>query len=81
MLFANVFITEEFDGFQLERNLAFSISMTACDLCASSKPWHVQLETVKVIFEEFYAQVKYCLIWYWLQKHYIMGIEYIVPNA
>jgi hypothetical protein len=32
--------------------------MTGCDLCASIKPWHVQCETVKVIFEEFYAQVQ-----------------------
>lgn len=31
--------------------------MTACDLCASTKPWEVQVETVKVIFEEFYEQV------------------------
>lgn len=32
--------------------------MTACDLCASAKPWDVQVETVKVIFEEFYEQVR-----------------------
>lgn len=30
--------------------------MTACDLCASTKPWDQQKETVKIIFEEFYAQ-------------------------
>ncbi|UYV79496.1 hypothetical protein LAZ67_17002900, partial [Cordylochernes scorpioides] len=33
-----------------------SLSMTACDLCASTKPWSYQQETVKIIFEEFYAQ-------------------------
>lgn len=31
--------------------------MTGCDLCANMKPWDVQVETVKVIFEEFYEQV------------------------
>jgi cAMP and cAMP-inhibited cGMP 3',5'-cyclic phosphodiesterase 10 len=31
--------------------------MTACDLIATAKPWQVQTETVKVIFEEFYEQV------------------------
>ncbi|CAG7700563.1 unnamed protein product [Allacma fusca] len=30
--------------------------MTAADLCASAKPWEVQAETVRVIFEEFYEQ-------------------------
>lgn len=30
--------------------------MTACDLVASTKPWDQQIETVRVIFEEFYDQ-------------------------
>lgn len=30
--------------------------MTGADLCASTKPWEIQTETVKVIFEEFYEQ-------------------------
>ncbi|KAK6011297.1 hypothetical protein OSTOST_23626 [Ostertagia ostertagi] len=30
--------------------------MTGCDLIASAKPWYIQTETVKVIFEEFYEQ-------------------------
>ena len=30
--------------------------MTGSDLCASSKPWDVQLQTVNVIYEEFYRQ-------------------------
>ena len=30
--------------------------MTACDLIAAAKPWEIQTETVKVIFEEFYEQ-------------------------
>ncbi|CAH2985534.1 unnamed protein product [Chilo suppressalis] len=38
------------------KDLAMAISMTAADLSASAKPWKVQLKTVKVIFEEFYAQ-------------------------
>ena len=39
------------------RKLSQAIAMTACDLCASIKPWDIQVQTVKVIFEEFYAQV------------------------
>jgi hypothetical protein len=31
--------------------------MTGSDLCANAKPWHLQLETVSVIYEEFYIQV------------------------
>lgn len=33
-----------------------AISMTASDLSASTKPWDIQVQTVKVIFEEFYLQ-------------------------
>lgn len=33
-----------------------AISMTASDLSASTKPWDIQVKTVKVIFEEFYDQ-------------------------
>ena len=33
--------------------------MTGADLCASAKPWDVQKETVRVIFEEFYEQGDY----------------------
>jgi hypothetical protein len=36
--------------------------MTACDLSASAKPWDVQVKTVKVIFEEFYEQVRIMLL-------------------
>lgn len=36
--------------------LLLAISMTGSDLSASAKPWDVQVETVKVIFEEFYQQ-------------------------
>uniref|UniRef100_A0A0K0F5E4 Phosphodiesterase n=1 Tax=Strongyloides venezuelensis TaxID=75913 RepID=A0A0K0F5E4_STRVS len=38
------------------RALGQAIIMTGCDLIASAKPWQVQSETVKVIFEEFYEQ-------------------------
>lgn len=38
------------------RQLIQAISMTGSDLSASAKPWDVQVETVKVIFEEFYDQ-------------------------
>ena len=34
-----------------------SLVMTASDLCASAKPWDLQLQTVEVIYEEFYKQV------------------------
>lgn len=30
--------------------------MTGSDLSASAKPWEIQVETVKVIFAEFYEQ-------------------------
>jgi len=33
--------------------------MTACDLSACTKPWEIQLEIVKVIYQEFYAEVSY----------------------
>ncbi len=39
--------------------LTMAIAMTGSDLCASAKPWDVQKETVKVIFEEFYEQGDY----------------------
>ncbi|XP_049828954.1 probable 3',5'-cyclic phosphodiesterase pde-5 isoform X1 [Schistocerca gregaria] len=38
------------------RLLLQAIAMTASDLSASAKPWDLQVETVKVIFEEFYEQ-------------------------
>ncbi|XP_067002756.2 probable 3',5'-cyclic phosphodiesterase pde-5 isoform X2 [Anabrus simplex] len=38
------------------RMLLLAITMTASDLSASAKPWELQKETVKVIFEEFYEQ-------------------------
>ncbi|XP_071446003.1 probable 3',5'-cyclic phosphodiesterase pde-5 isoform X3 [Hetaerina americana] len=38
------------------RLLIQAVTMTASDLSASTKPWDVQVETVKVIFEEFYEQ-------------------------
>ena len=30
--------------------------MTGSDLCASSKPWDLQMQTVTTIYEEFYMQ-------------------------
>ncbi|XP_046544884.1 probable 3',5'-cyclic phosphodiesterase pde-5 [Haliotis rubra] len=41
---------------QEHRRVLRDIAMTSCDLCAMTKPWEVQAETVKVIYEEFYAQ-------------------------
>lgn len=35
--------------------------MTSCDLCASAKPWDMQLTTVTNCFDEFYKQVVQCL--------------------
>ncbi|GMT26972.1 hypothetical protein PFISCL1PPCAC_18269, partial [Pristionchus fissidentatus] len=46
-----------FDIKEIEhRKLLQGILMTGCDLIASAKPWSIQTETVKVIFEEFYEQ-------------------------
>lgn len=48
---------EKFSWSILEhRMLMQAISMTASDLSASTKPWDIQVQTVKVIFEEFYQQ-------------------------
>lgn len=48
---------EKFSWSILEhRMLTQAISMTASDLSASAKPWDVQVQTVRVIFEEFYQQ-------------------------
>jgi hypothetical protein len=44
------------------RLLIQAIAMTGCDLSASAKPWDVQVKTVKVIFEEFYEQVRKMLL-------------------
>ncbi|GJQ77896.1 hypothetical protein Trydic_g16148 [Trypoxylus dichotomus] len=41
---------------QDHRMLIQAIAMTASDLSASAKPWDIQSETVKIIFEEFYQQ-------------------------
>ncbi|XP_026470475.1 probable 3',5'-cyclic phosphodiesterase pde-5 isoform X2 [Ctenocephalides felis] len=38
------------------RMLVHALCMTGSDLSASAKPWDIQAETVKVIFEEFYQQ-------------------------
>ncbi|ULU13117.1 hypothetical protein L3Y34_015957 [Caenorhabditis briggsae] len=47
----------EFDFSNREhRLLTQAVMMTGCDLVASAKPWSIQTETVKVIFEEFYDQ-------------------------
>lgn len=40
------------------RKLLRAICMTACDLSACTKPWEIQLEIVKVIYQEFYAEVR-----------------------
>jgi cAMP and cAMP-inhibited cGMP 3',5'-cyclic phosphodiesterase 10 len=48
---------EKFSWLLLEhRMMVNAIAMTAADLSASAKPWEVQSETVKGIFEEFYDQ-------------------------
>lgn len=48
---------EKFSWSILEhRMLMQAISMTASDLSASTKPWDIQVQTVSVIFEEFYQQ-------------------------
>jgi len=51
------------------RLLIQAIAMTACDLSASAKPWGVQVKTVKVIFEEFYEQVRTIFIQLYFNFH------------
>lgn len=41
---------------QDHRKLLRAICMTACDLSACTKPWEIQLEIVRVIYQEFYAE-------------------------
>ncbi|PFX17416.1 probable 3',5'-cyclic phosphodiesterase pde-5 [Stylophora pistillata] len=41
---------------QEHRKLLRAICMTACDLSACTKPWEIQLEIVRVIYQEFYAE-------------------------
>ena len=38
------------------RLLVEALAMTGSDLCASSKPWDLQMQTVTTIYEEFYSQ-------------------------
>jgi len=53
----NLVTEEKFTWSILEhRMLIQAIAMTASDLSAAAKPWEIQSETVKVIFEEFYQQ-------------------------
>ena len=41
--------------------LVEALLMTGSDLCASAKPWDLQMHTVEVIYDEFYRQVcKFC---------------------
>eukprot|EP00794_Sanderia_malayensis_P004717 gene4717-5340_t len=48
------------EGFDVQnaqhRKLLRAVAMTGGDLSACAKPWQIQYETVKVIFQEFYAQ-------------------------
>ena len=37
--------------------LVEALLMTGSDLCASAKPWDLQMQTVEVIYDEFYRQV------------------------
>ncbi|XP_074038739.1 probable 3',5'-cyclic phosphodiesterase pde-5 isoform X2 [Leptinotarsa decemlineata] len=54
---ASIVKASEFSWNNLEhRRLLQAIAMTGSDLSASAKPWKIQKETVKVIFEEFYDQ-------------------------
>ena len=40
------------------RLLVEALLMTGSDLCASAKPWDLQMQTVEVIYDEFYQQVR-----------------------
>ncbi|XP_059614609.1 probable 3',5'-cyclic phosphodiesterase pde-5 [Phlebotomus argentipes] len=54
---AQLVAEDSFSWSLLEHRLLIqAIAMTASDLSASAKPWDIQVETVKVIFEEFYQQ-------------------------
>lgn len=54
---ADLIESEKFTWSSKEHRLMIQgIVMTASDLSASAKPWDVQVNTVKIIFEEFYDQ-------------------------
>ncbi|EDV27675.1 uncharacterized protein TRIADDRAFT_21752 [Trichoplax adhaerens] len=40
----------------IHRALIRAIAVTACDISSNAKPWDINKDTVKVIFQEFYAQ-------------------------
>lgn len=40
-----------------------AVIITGCDLCASAKPWDIQLDLVKSIFDEFYKEVLSACLW------------------
>ncbi|KAK3748923.1 hypothetical protein QZH41_019879, partial [Actinostola sp. cb2023] len=44
------------------QSLVRRLVMTACDLCTSAKPWHIQKMAVKKVFEEFYLQIIIAII-------------------
>ena len=44
------------------RLLVETMIMTGSDLCASAKPWKKQLDTVAVIYEEFYRQASKAIL-------------------
>lgn len=45
-----------------------SLSMTAVDLCAMYKPWHVQEKIVSTIMDEFWQEVCALLFSFFLTK-------------
>ncbi len=53
----NHFITITKITFLTTSLLVEAVAMTGSDLCASSKPWDLQMQTVATIYEEFYKQV------------------------
>ena len=53
LLLTTVYISEHLPC----RELVYSVLMTACDLCATCKPWEVNRRVVDDLFMEFHQQV------------------------
>lgn len=62
-----------------------AVIITGCDLCASAKPWDIQLDLVKTIFDEFYKEVLSACLWrlsvFCMPFHYIHLEATVVVSA
>ena len=58
-----------------------AVIITGCDLCASAKPWDIQLDLVKSIFDEFYKEVLSLFACLWRFFIFCMPFHYVYIEA